>query len=280
MPLKPYVIAEVGCVHLGNMERATTLIDLAADAGADCVKFQKRNPIESVPLHLQNKPHENPEFAYGNTYLEHRQNLELDTTQHKELKEYCESKNVDYSTSVWDITSAKEIIQLNPKFIKVPSACNMSWDLLTLLFEEYDGDIHISLGMTDREDRETIDAFLEIYKTRIVVYHCTSAYPCPFEKLFLMEIPQLVKKYERVGFSNHGKGIASDIAALALGSWYFERHFVDDRTLAHTDAAASLEPQGLQKLVRDLHNIKNALGSKPMNLDPLELKQRTKLKGD
>jgi sialic acid synthase len=276
---EPILIAEIGCVHVGDMDRAKMLIKLAHDNGADIVKLQKRNPVESVPKEWHNRPHPNSKFAYGDTYLEHRLNLELSPEQHFELKEYCEKIGTIYSTSVWDITSARQIIQLNPVFIKVPSACNLNWDLLDVLYNEYKGEVHISLGMTTPEEKQIIRKnILGYYEDRTVIYHCTSAYPCPFENLYLEEIKQLTNIYPEVGFSNHGYGIAADIAALAFGARYFERHFIDDRAFPHTDASPSLEAQGLAKLRRDLLNVYRALSLKPEALDTLEQEQRDKLK--
>ena len=275
------VIAEIGATHIGNMERAKTLIKLAALSGANVAKFQKRNPVESTPKDLWDKPHPNQLFSYGKTYLEHRQNLELSIEKHAELKQYCENLGIEYSTSVWDMTSAKEVIALNPKYIKVPSALNHDYTLITFLFERYAGDIHISQGMMSEEDREKfLDFFDEhnSWKNRLVVYHCTSAYPCPFENLYLNEIIYLKEMFPRVGFSNHGYGIAADIAALTLGSTYFERHFIDDRTFRHTDSAASLEPDGLSRLCRDLKNVTKAFTAKPATIDKLEVEQLAKLR--
>jgi sialic acid synthase len=272
------IIAEIGCVHAGDINRAKRLISLAKICGANFVKFQKRNPYESVPKNLWNKPHPNEKFSYGKTYLEHRLKLEFDLDQHKKLKDYCESILIGYSTSVWDITSAKTIISLNPEFIKIPSACNTDFNLIYFLLNSYKGKIHISLGMTTKQEREEIDKFLIPHKERVVAYQCTSKYPCPFEDLHLLEIEKLKKDYLEVGFSNHGYGIASDIAAYMLGATFIERHFVDDRTFRHTDAAASLEPDGLRRLCRDISNVNKALTNRPEELDKEELEQKNKLK--
>lgn len=273
----PTVIAEIGCSHIGDLERARKLIKLAHLAGADYAKLQKRNPIESTPVDLQNKPHPNQIFAYGNTYLEHRLALELNIEQHAELKKYCESIDIGYSTSVWDVTSAKEVIGLNPDFIKVPSACNTNFELLDCLYGNYNGQVHISLGMVTGSEKDQIFSYIKKHAKRTVLYHCTSEYPCPAERLYLLEINQLCSMGCEVGFSNHGYGISSDIAATVLGATWIERHFIDDRCFRHSDASASLEPQGLEKLCRDLKSIHKALNYK-FNLSDDELAQRSKLK--
>lgn len=272
------VIAEIGCVHGGSMERAKELIKLAKFCNADVAKFQKRNPKESTPESLWDKPHENARFAFGKTYLEHRINLELSQAQHAQLKQFCEDLGIIYATSVWDLTSAKEIIELKPQLIKIPSACNMNWALLDYIGKNYTGEIHISLGMTSREERKMIRDYMVPFLDRVIAYHCTSGYPVPFEQLYLKDIADLKHSYEKVGFSNHGYGIASDIAAYTLGAEYIERHFVDDRTYPHTDAAASLEPDGLRRLTRDLKAVHAAMGKKPDWLTEIERVQRAKLR--
>lgn len=279
----PYIIAEIGGTHIGNMERAKELAILAKISGADAFKTQKRNPIESVPLELQDKPHPNQIFSYGKTYLEHRLNLEFNIEQHAELKQHCENIGITYSTSVWDMTSTREVIELDPEFIKIPSACNHDKKMLEMLLNKYEGDIHISLGMTTKQERKELYNTIRKTPSRFVVYHCTSGYPVPFEQCYLKEIQVLVNKLGdknvRIGFSNHGKGIALEPAAYVLGATYFERHFIDDRTFRHTDAACSLEPQGLHKLTRDLHAVQKAMDYKPYDMDAIELTQRNKLRG-
>lgn len=274
------VIAEIGGTHIGSLNRATELARLAKICGADILKTQKRNPYESVKKELWDKPHPNQLFSYGKTYLEHRLNLELSIEQHKELKEYCESIGIEYSTSVWDITSTKEVIELNPICIKIPSACNMNKDIFNLLINEYSGQIHISNGMLNKKEREELYNRLEPHKDRIVVYLCTSGYPVPFSQIYLLEIEELKRIFPNVGFSNHGRGIAMEPAAFAIGARYFERHLIDDRTFPHSDSSASLEPQGLSKLIRDLQAVSKALQYKPSELDLIEEEQRNKLRAN
>lgn len=278
---KPKIIAEIGCVHIGSLPRAKELAKLAKFCDADYVKTQKRNPSESTPAHLHNKPHPNQVYAYGETYLQHRINLELSIEQHAELQRYCNEIGIRYASSVWDITSAHEIISLKPDFIKIPSACNKDFELQKVLKNNYSGDVHISFGMTTRDQRTDVIEFWKNCSERVVFYHCTSAYPCPFEKLYLLEVENLVTSLKpfgfRIGFSNHGYGIAADIASMILGAEWIERHFVDDRTFRHTDAAASLEPEGLRKLCRDIHNVHRSLNYRPDTLDPLEVEQMAKL---
>ncbi|MWB94516.1 N-acetylneuraminate synthase [Flavobacterium sp. GA093] len=282
---KPYVIAEIGCNHKGEMEIAKELIKIAKIFGnADAVKFQKRNNKELLTEEQYHAPHPNASNSYGNTYGEHREYLEFDLAQHQELKEYCSEIGITYSTSVWDTTSAKEIASLNPEFIKIPSACNNNFEMLGWLCDNYSGEIHISTGMTTKNET---DILVEYFTAKgrnkdLVLYNCTSGYPVPFEDVCLLDINLLKQKYgdlvKHIGFSGHHLGIAVDIAAYTLGANIIERHYTIDRTWKGTDHAASLEPMGLRKLSRDLEAVYQALTYKSSDILPIEQVQRDKLK--
>jgi len=282
---RPYLIAEIGCNHKGEMEIAKELIKIAKIFGnADAVKFQKRNNKELLTEEQYYTPHPNASNSYGSTYGEHREFLEFNVNQHRELKEYCEEIGITYSTSVWDTTSAKEIASLNPDFIKIPSACNNNFEMLEWLCDNYSGEIHISTGMTTKDETEVlVNYFIEKGRNKdLVLYNCTSGYPVPFEDVCLLDINLLKQKYENkvknIGFSGHHLGIAVDIAAYTLGANVIERHYTIDRTWKGTDHAASLEPMGLRKLSRDLQAIYQALTYKSKDILPIEQVQRDKLK--
>lgn len=282
---KPYVIAEIGCNHKGEMSIAKELIKIAKIFGnADAVKFQKRNNKELLTEEQYHTPHPNVSNSYGDTYGAHREFLEFDRDQHSELKEYCEEIGITYSTSVWDTTSAKEIASLNPEFIKIPSACNNNFDMLGWLCENYSGEIHISTGMTTKNETDIlVNYFTEKGRNKdLVLYNCTSGYPVPFEDVCLLDINLLKQKYadqvKHIGFSGHHLGIAVDIAAYTLGANIIERHYTIDRTWKGTDHAASLEPMGLRKLSRDLEAVYQALTFKSTDILPIEQVQREKLK--
>ncbi|WP_229813814.1 N-acetylneuraminate synthase family protein [Novosphingobium colocasiae] len=279
------IIAEVGCNHKGDMEIAKEHIRVAAIyAKADVVKFQKRNNRELLTPEQYAAPHPNAANSYGDTYGAHREFLEFTVDQHRELKAECEANGIIYSTSVWDTTSAREIASINPVLIKVPSACNLHFDMLAVLADEYDGEIHLSFGMTTHEEEEAIVRFFEQRGRAgdLVIYSCTSGYPVAFEDICLGEITRLKESFEHrvkaIGFSGHHLGIAADVAALAMGAVWVERHFTLDRTWKGTDHAASLEPDGLRRLCRDLRNVEKALASKAMEVLPVEQVQRDKLK--
>ena len=281
----PKIIAEIGCNHKGDMQIAKEMIHTAATyCKADVVKFQKRCNRELLPPEEYDAPHPNPVNSYGATYGEHREFLEFTVEQHRELQEYCRECGIEYSTSVWDVTSAKEICSLQPALIKVPSACNLNKAMLQYLCDNFQGQIHLSLGMTDKEEIEKIVCFFEENGRNkdLVLYDCTSGYPVPFEDICLLEISWLREKYAdrvgAIGFSGHHLGIAVDSAAVALGAEWIERHFTLDRTWKGTDHAASLEPDGIRKLVRDCNAVYKSLTYKREDILDIEKVQRNKLK--
>lgn len=282
---KPYVIAEIGCNHKGSMEIAKEMIEVAAIfCKVDAVKFQKRCNKELLTPEQYNAPHPNPHNSYGRTYGEHREFLEFDLEQHKQLKKWCEEFNITYATSVWDMTSAKEIASLNPTFIKIPSASNNNYAMLDWLCNNYEGEVQVSFGMTTKEEEEKIVNIFKRNKRNkdLVIFDCVSGYPVPFENVCLLEIKELIEKYgndvKNIGFSGHHLGIAVDIAAFTLGANVIERHYTLDRTWKGTDHAASLEPDGLRKLVRNLKATHVALQEKEKEILPIEQAQREKLK--
>lgn len=289
------VVAEIGCNHKGDLSIAKELIRVAAhDCKADVAKFQKRHNRELLPRAQYHAPHSTPEHAYGASYGAHREFLEFDIDQHRELIETCKANGIRYSTSVWDLSSAKAMVPLNPPLLKIPSATNLNFELQGFLCEAFAGEIHVSTGMTTRRE---IAELIVFYEERgraqdLVVYGCTSGYPVAFEDICLFELRALMEEYgarvKGVGFSGHHLGIAADVAALTIGRMmeaqghgrftHVERHFTLDRTWKGTDHAASLEPDGLRRLCRDLKNVDLALSYKATDLLPVEQAQYDKLK--
>lgn len=282
---KVKLIAEIGCNHKGDLELAKKMVTIAKlHCGADVVKFQKRNNRELLSEEEFNAPHPNPANSYGASYGEHREFLEFSLEQNRELKEHCDSLGVVYSTSVWDLTSAQEIASLNPKMLKIPSAINNHYPMLEWLCDNYQGEIHISSGMTTKME---LDELVEFFKQKkrakdLVIYSCTSGYPVPAEDVSLLEISYLKERYgkdvKEIGFSGHHLGIALDIAAYTLGATWIERHFTLDRTWKGTDHLASLEPDDFKKLVDNLSETHQALTYKREDVLDIEKVQRDKLK--
>lgn len=279
------VVGEIGCNHMGDFEIAKEMISTAKIfCKADAVKFQKRNPSECLSKETFHAPHPVPRNSYGNTYGEHREYLEFDIDQHRQLKEHCDSLNIIYSCSIWDVTSAREIFTLNPVMVKVPSACNVNEKILGCICDDFPGEIHISLGMTTRKEEEQILNFLH-KKGRnkdAVFYACTSGYPVPPKDICLLEIKRLRETYgnevKAIGFSGHHLGVAVDVGACVLGAQWIERHYTLDRTWKGTDHAASLEPEGLRRVARDTTVICEAMSYKNQEILEIEETQRNKLK--
>lgn len=281
----PIIIAEIGCNHKGDINIAKEMIEIAATyCKVDIVKFQKRCNKELLTPEEYNAPHPNPDNSYGKTYGEHREFLEFNIEQHRQLKAWCEEYGIVYSTSVWDLTSAKEITSLNPQLIKIPSACNLNKPMLQYLCDNFPGEIHLSFGMTSKAEEESIVSFFEQNGRAkdVVLYNCTSGYPVPFEDICLLEITRMREQYGKrvkaIGFSGHHLGIAVDAAAVALGAEFIERHYTLDRTWKGTDHAASLEPDGVRKLARDCRAVAKALTYKEKDVLDIEMVQRNKLK--
>lgn len=284
---KPFVVAEVGCNHMGDMDLAKKFIRIAHDyCGADAVKFQTRDVELWAARYpgLYNAPHPNPVNAFGDTYKAHRAYLEFSIEQNRELKEYCEEVGIIYSTSVWDLPSAKGIAALDPEFIKIPSACNTNFEMLEWLCDNYEGEVQLSTGMTTVDE---IDRIVELFVRKdrnkdLVVYNCTSGYPVPYKDICLLGIKTLEEKYgdtvKEIGFSGHHIGIAIDIAAYTLGATMIERHFTLDKTWKGTDHAASLEPEEMRQLVKQLCDVQEALTYKSKEILDIEDVQRKKLK--
>jgi N-acetylneuraminate synthase len=281
------LIAEIGCNHMGDSALSKEFISVAKYyCHADVVKFQKRD----IPTWAERFPklylasHPNPANSYGDTYRAHREFLEFDLEQHRELKTYCDAIGIMYSASVWDTTSAQEIASLDPALIKVPSAANTNTDMLLWLCDNYQGEIHLSIGMTTRDEIEKI---VSLFKDRdrakdLVLYHCTSGYPVAYQDTCLLEIVSLIKQYgttvREIGFSGHHIGIAVDAAAYTLGATTIERHFTLDKHLKGTDHLASLEPHELRQLKMDLEALQKSLNYKQEDILPVEAIQRKKLK--
>lgn len=280
----PIVIGEIGCNHMGSLKLAEKLIKEASLCGANYVKFQKRDNRYLLAKNY-NQPHPVPENSFGKSYGLHRDFLEFSLEQHLKLINICKKNKIGYSTSVWEKKSAQQFCKIQNKldFIKVPSACNLDFELLDELCKNFKKKIHISLGMTTQKEVNIIFNFFKKRKRNkdLVFYHCTSDYPAKFEDLNLLNISTLIKKYKNkiydVGFSGHHLGIAADISAYTLGANYIERHITLDRTYKGTDHAASLEPRGLNKLVRDLKAVNLSLGNK-FGILKNEKIQRKKLK--
>ncbi len=270
-----YVIAEIGLNHNGDVEIAKQLIDVAADSGAQAVKFQKRTPEISTPEHMKNTPRDTP---WGQmTYLEYRYRVEFDRDQYVEIGDYANVRGLDWFASPWDEPSVDFLEDLNVVAHKVASASVTDSGLLRRLAAT-GKPIILSTGMSTLEQ---IDAAVQILGTdNLVMLHATSTYPLPPEEANIRMIPVLRERYAGVpiGYSGHERGLQISIAAVALGAVAVERHITLDRTRWGSDHAASLEPTGFEHLVRDIRIVGEALGDGVKRVFPGEEAPLAKLR--
>jgi N-acetylneuraminate synthase len=250
-----FIIAEIGINHNGSLDLAKKLIDAAALAGCDAVKFQKRTvDVVYTPEELA-KERENP---FGPTNGDLKRGLEFGQSEYEEIDRYCRDKNILWFTSCWDEGAVDFIEQFNPVCYKIASA-SLTDDNLLRHHRKYGRPIIVSTGMSTIEE---IDHAVEVLgKKDLVLLHCTSTYPSKPEELNLSAIDALRVRYGvPIGYSGHEVGLAPSVAAATLGACVVERHITLDRSLWGSDQAASVEWQGFWRLVKDIRAIENAMG--------------------
>lgn len=252
-----YVIAEIGLNHNGDVDIAKKLIDVAARAGADAVKFQKRTPEISTPEHMRDVPRETPWGVMS--YLDYRRRVEFGREEYVEIGDHATMLGLDWFASPWDVPSVDFLEDLNVVAHKVASASLTDTELLVRL-RETGKPVILSTGMSTIEQ---IDRALDTLGTdRVVLMHATSTYPLEPEEANLRVIATLRDRYPGVpvGYSGHERGLQISLAAVAIGAVAVERHITLDRTMWGSDHAASLEPTGLEHLVRDIRVIERSTG--------------------
>lgn len=269
-----YVVAEIGINHNGDLDLAKRLVDAARLAGCDAVKLQKRTPEKCVPEDQRDVPRETPWGMI--TYLEYRKRVELGREQYDELNRYCKAQGIDWFASVWDEGSVDFLEPYRPVAYKVPSALITDHALLRKLRATGRPRI-LSTGMSTPEQ---IRAGVAAAGTEdLVLLHSTSTYPCPPDELNLRMIETLAREYDcPIGYSGHEVGLQTTVAAVALGATMIERHVTLDRAMWGTDQAASVEPWGLMRLVRDVRVLERALGDGVKRVYPSEQKSMVKLR--
>lgn len=251
-----YVIAEIGINHNGDLDTARRLIDVAADAGADAVKFQKRTPELCTPRDQWDVRRDTP---WGEmSYLEYRHRVEFDHEDYEAINANCRERGIDWFASCWDEPSVDFMEAFSPPAYKIASASVTDLDLIRRTVRT-EAPVICSTGMSTLDEIDL--AVRELRPGASILTHATSTYPCPVEELNLHVIGTLRERYGvPVGYSGHETGLAPSIAATVLGACVVERHITLDRTMWGSDQAASLEPQGLQRLVRDIRVVERSLG--------------------
>lgn len=270
-----YVIAEIGINHNGSLDLAKQIIDGAVHAGADCVKFQKRTPEICTPKSQWDKERDTP---WGRMkYIDYRHKVEFGKDEYAEIDRYCRAKGIDWTASCWDEPSVTFMEQFNPPFYKAASASLTDWPLLKAMIGT-GRPLIISTGMSTQEE---IDGAVQAIGLRnLLIAHSTSSYPCPPKELNLRMIPALRAQFPAtpIGYSGHEVGLATTEAAVALGAAFVERHVTVDRALWGSDQAASVEIVGLDRLVRDIRSIEEALGDGIKHVYDSELSKRESLR--
>lgn len=268
-----FVIAEIGINHNGDVELARQLIDAAIAAGCDMVKFQKRTVEVVYPREELERPRESP---FGLTNGDLKRGLELGQDGYREIDAHCRLKGIAWCASCWDEASVEFIERFDPPCFKIASACLTDRRLLER-HAATGRPIVLSTGMSDIEE---IDRAVEILgRDRLVLLHCTSTYPSRLEELNLRVIPVLRERYGvPVGYSGHEVGLATSVAAVVMGACVVERHITLDRAMWGSDQAASVEPHGFARMVRDIRAIETALGDGVKKVYPSELPIRDKLR--
>ena len=273
---KTYIIAEIGLNHNGDIDIAKKLIDISAAAGCDAVKFQKRNPDICVPEHQKSVMRDTP---WGKmTYLEYKYKVEFNKEQYDEIDFYCKSKGISWSASPWDLDSLDFLNQYDVPFIKLPSAMITDTELLKAACKTGKR-IIISTGMSSKSEVDNACSILKSNSKDFAVLHCNSTYPAPIEELNLSCIKTLKEKYNcEVGYSGHEFRLGTSVAAVYLGASIIERHVTLDRTMWGSDHMASVEPQGLFKLVSGIRELEKSYGDGIISVSESEKPVRDKLR--
>jgi N-acetylneuraminate synthase len=262
-----YVIGEVGINHNGCVDTACSLIEVASNAGAEAVKFQKRSVDDVYSEEELARPRES---IYGTTNGDLKRGLELGAEDYRQIGEYAAYHSLQWFASCWDCGSVDFMEQFNPPAYKIASASVTDLELIGYTAST-GKPILLSTGMS-RLDQ--IDAAVDLITSRgnpLVVLHCVSTYPSENQHLNLRCIPMLRQRYAvPIGYSGHEHGIATSVAAVAMGACIVERHITLDRAMWGSDQAASLEPAGFTRLVRDIRAVEAAMGSGQKSVLPEE----------
>jgi N-acetylneuraminate synthase len=251
-----YIVAEIGINHNGSRDIASRLIDAAANAKCDAVKFQKRTPELCVPPKQWNQMRDTPWGVMS--YLEYRRRMEFGAEDYEPLIELCRSRSIDWFTSCWDESAVDFIERFDPIGYKIPSAALTDAALLRR-FRQTRRPLILSTGMSTMHQIEEAVALLGT--ENLLIAHATSTYPCPFNELNLRVVQTIRSRFDcPVGYSGHEVGLPTTLAAVCLGASFVERHITLDRSMWGTDQAASVEPRGFERLVQYIREIESAMG--------------------
>ncbi|MBF0380656.1 MAG: N-acetylneuraminate synthase family protein [Magnetococcales bacterium] len=270
-----FIIAEIGINHNGDINLAKQLIDVAKNAGADAVKFQKRTLDIVYTQEMLDSPRESP---WGTTQRQQKEGLEFGEEEYQEIDSYCKLKEIEWFASAWDLESQKFLQKFNCKYNKVASAMLVYEPLLRMIAQEKKHTF-ISTGMSNIEDVDRAVAIFKEAGCPFEVMHCVSTYPMDEHEANLNRIKTLRDRYGcNIGYSGHEVGLAVSYAAAALGITSLERHITLNRSMYGSDQAASVEPAGFTMLVGAVHKIENAMGDGSLAVNPKEIPIAKKLR--
>ena len=271
-----FVIAELGTNHMGNMEIAKKIIDVAVNAGCDAVKLQKKNEEKMYTKEFLDSPIDSP---WGTTQREMRLHREFSDKEFKQIDAFCKKKKIPWFVSCWDVESQKQMRKFKTKYNKIASAMLVHDKLLEIVAQEKKHTF-IATGMSTLNDIAKAVKIFRKHKCSFELMHCHSAYPMPPEEANLKLIPFLAKKFHcKVGYSGHEVAATNiSIPAILLGATSIERHVTIDRTAFGHDQAASLEPKGLMQLMRDVRIVDKILGDGKKRVWKSEIDTRKKLR--
>ncbi|MFL5885959.1 MAG: N-acetylneuraminate synthase family protein [Thermoleophilaceae bacterium] len=252
-----YVIAEIGINHNGDVEIAKRLIDLAADAGCDAVKFQKRTVEIVYPPEVLDSPRESP---WGDTQRDQKEALEFGRDEYDEIDRHCRERGIDWFASAWDVPSLEFVESYGPPHHKIASALITNREMLEAV-ADLGKHTFISTALSEWED---VDNAVEVFRSRncpFTLMHCIGTYPMEDEEANVGVMLQMAERYDcPVGYSSHEKGLICSMLAAALGATALERHITLDRAMYGSDQAASLERRGIELLVRDVRLLSTVMG--------------------
>ena len=274
----PYMIAEIGINHNGDMQIAKRLLDAAYACEWDCAKFQKRTPELAVPEAQKQVPRETP---WGTMpYIEYKKRVEFEKAEYDEIDNYCRQKPMDWSASPWDIPSLEFLLQYDIPFIKIPSAMNTNEEMIKKACES-GKPVIISEGMSELDEMDKTVSWLEKYSNGdYIICHTNSTYPSPNNELNLRLIPEMKKRYDcLVGYSGHEANLEPSVIAAVLGACVIERHVTLSHEMWGSDQKASLEVQAMSLLKKRITSSLETLGTGEKKLYESEMKKRRELRG-
>lgn len=273
-----FVIGEIGINHQGSLDIAKQLIDVAVDAGCDAVKFQKRTPLLSLPPEMWDVVRDTP-WGVRMTYREYREKIELSWGDYQKIADYCGDK-ILWFASPWDFQAANGLSVMDCPVYKIPSAKVVTTELIDQI-ASFNKPVIMSTGMSD--DAMVRDAVKRLYGKvpSLSLLACTAKYPAPIESLNLSRMNTLRREFTgcHVGYSGHEVGLWTTLCAVAMGAEIVERHITLDRSMPGSDHAASIEPQGLKRLIKEIRNFEAAYGTDGLRILECEQGDIKRLRG-